>query len=542
MEEVISRQESLHSLAKEFLPFYKTVTSGYNRFAASNGKLELVLIVSDVREIINSFHAKIDVWYLDGFSPAKNPEMWSEDIFAFMKRNSKKDATCSSYTTARLVREGLTAIGFVVEKFPGFGNKKHMLKGKLPISRQKISDKPWFRSPKNIFNTKKAVIIGAGLAGTSLSFVLTQKGFSVTLLEREDRIAYGASGNPAGMFAPLLTADESDLSEWSVAAYKEFAQFLEMYSHMIPNLFYNTGVFQTIANQEELTRLQRAFEISKLDSSDVVFHENNNQILAGHRGILFPKAGWLRPSLLSQFYLDLSKPTLKLSTSLTNLKREKSHWTLNLSNNEVLESEVVVFANSFEAEKFLGDIENVKKVRGQILYYPSHRFPIHMERVILHDDGYFIPNVDGFHIVGATFNPMDLSANVKKEDNSYLLQKLKKIFPEVEEEFDFAGRVSFRAMSNDHLPLVGAVPDAYAFKKEYSDLWKSNIYKDYKDGQYLPGLFVSIAHGSKGILNSYMAANVISSLISNQSPVINPKLLEKVNPSRFLIQKLINRL
>lgn len=103
------------------------------------------------------------------------------------------------------------------------------------------------------------------------------------------------------------------------------------------------------------------------------------------------------------------------------------------------------------------------------------------------------------------------------------------------------GRVSFRAMSRDHLPIIGPVPDIKSFTEEYSDLWKSNIYKDYEDGKYLHGLFVSSSHGSKGILNSYLAAIVLSEIISNGNSQFSLDLQQRVNPSRFLIQRFINK-
>jgi len=498
-----------------------------------------------VNDVVNSFHAKIDVWYLDGFSPSKNPEMWAKEIFLFMKKNSKKDASFATYTTAGFVREGLTEVGFVVEKFPGFGNKKHMLKGKIPIIRQTISNKPWFRIPKNNFKSKRVVVIGSGLAGTSLAFILSQKRFFVTIVERESEISSGASGNPAGMFAPLLTGDTSDLSEWSITAYKEFTQFLDTYSKRFPEIFRNTGVFQITSSVKEFEKLQRSFANSNLESSDVIFLEKNNDILNGYQGIFFPKAGWVSPRKLSQAYIELSNPNLKqiLSTSFTSLKWENSCWKILLSNNEVLESEIVIFANSFEAQDFLSGLQDVKKVRGQILYFPSKKFSTQLKNIILHEDGYIIPDVHGFHIVGSTFDPTDSSEFLNKEHNVYLLQKLKNIFPEInpEDGSNLEGRVSFRSMSKDHLPIVGAVPNLEAFQNEYSDLWKSNIYKDYRDGQYEPGLFVSTAHGSRGILNSYLAANVISAMICGESVKIHSELLEKINPSRFLIQKFISR-
>ncbi len=541
MESVLQKEKEIQNFSEEFLPFYKRISSGYNQISFEKENLDLILIVGDIVEVIQSFHAKIDAWYLDGFSPSKNPEMWTKEIFTFMKRNSKTGATFSTYSTAGFVREGLAEAGFVVEKETGFGNKKHMLKGLMPIIQQKIADKPWFRIPKFVSKSKNAIIIGGGLSGTSIAYALSQKGFNITLIEREDRIAPGASGNPAGMFAPILTGDASDLSEWSFVAYREFTQFISLYGEQFPETLRQIGVYQIANSDDEMNRFKKAIENCQISSEYAGLRENENF----YRGFFFPKAGWVNPFELSNAYLRLSANRVKiiLSTSVVQLERSESYWKVFLSNKEILESEIVIFANSFDAKDFINGLEKIKKVRGQIVYYPSDKFPTKIENVILHEDGYIIPNVDDMHIIGSTFDPYDSSTDLNIEHNVYLLQQIKNLFPAIDPEDGrkMRGRVSFRAMSSDHLPMVGPVPNRVEFQKDYSDLWKANIYKDYPDGKYLPGLYISCAHGSKGILNSYLAANVLAAMLTNGALPINMTLLEKISPSRFLLQSYINR-
>ncbi len=527
-------------MTEDFLPFYKQISSGYNQISFEKENLDLILIIGDIAEVIESFHAKIDTWYLDGFSPSKNPEMWTKEIFAFMKKNSKAGATFSTYSTAGFVREGLADAGFVVEKATGFGNKKHMLKGIIPIIQQKIPDKPWFRIPKFISSSKNAIIIGGGLAGTSIAFSLSQKGFNVTIIERENKIASGASGNPAGMFAPLLTGDESDLGQWNLTAYKAFINFLSLHREQFPEMFRQIGVYQTANSEEEMNLFKKAIENSQISSNDAILTKEESSF----GGIFFPEGGWVSPIQLSQAYINLSKNKVKqiLSTALIQIKKDNSHWKIFLDKGEILESEIVIIANSFDARDFVNGLDKIKKVRGQILYYPSQEFPGRIDSVILHEDGYIIPNVNGMHIIGSTFDPYDSSIDLNLEHNVYLLQRIKKLFPEINplDGKKMQGRVSFRAMSSDHLPMVGTIPDMVAFQKDYSDLWKANIYKDYPDGNYLPGLYLSCAHGSKGILNSFLAANIITSLLTNDSMPISSTLLEKINPARFSIQSFVN--
>ena len=73
-----------------------------------------------------------DVWYFDGFSPAKNPEMWSAEVFARAFALTRPGGSFSTYTSAGWVRRNLEAAGFMVKKVPGFGNKREMLTGFRP--------------------------------------------------------------------------------------------------------------------------------------------------------------------------------------------------------------------------------------------------------------------------------------------------------------------------------------------------------------------------------------------------------------------------
>lgn len=539
METVIQKQQENIGEQNDFLEFYKKISPGYNQFSFEKERLDLILIIGDISEIIKSFHAKIDAWYLDGFSPSKNPDMWTNEIFSFMKRNSKRGATFSTYSTAGFVKEGLTSVGFKIEKSPGFGNKKNMLKGIIPIIQQTIEHKPWFRVPKFHSKNKSAIIIGGGLAGTSIAFALSEKNYRVTLIERENKIASGASGNPAGMFAPVLTGDISDLSKWSIASYYLFLNFLSLHRNKFPNLFKQIGVIQAVKTEEELRSLENALKKYNIESDASILNHKNQRI----KGILFPKAGWINPTQLSEAYLELSKHNLNLvlSTFLIKIKYENSVWKVYLSNGDVLETEILILANSFDAKNFIQGLDKVKKVRGQIAFFPSRDFPTRLDNILLHEDGYIIPNINGMHIIGSTFDPNDDSTQLNPEANISLLQNASKVFPELKPEdgLKLQGRVGFRAMSSDHLPLVGLVPDSIAFERDYSDLWKANIYKEYPDGTYLKGLYISCAHGSKGILNSYMAANVISNMIANEKIPVENHLLEKINPARFLVQSFI---
>lgn len=93
--------------------------------------LDFELIVGDVRDTIFSFNQKVDSWFLDGFSPKNNPEMWESTLCKHLADRTKPKGTLSSFSSAVMVRENLMAAGFEITKVPGYGQKKHMIKGKL---------------------------------------------------------------------------------------------------------------------------------------------------------------------------------------------------------------------------------------------------------------------------------------------------------------------------------------------------------------------------------------------------------------------------
>lgn len=92
--------------------------------------IQLTLYLGDVIDQLKLIKTKADAWFLDGFAPAKNPDMWQEEVFSAMARLSKQDTTVATFTSAGAVRRGLTGAGFNMQKREGFGKKREMLIGK----------------------------------------------------------------------------------------------------------------------------------------------------------------------------------------------------------------------------------------------------------------------------------------------------------------------------------------------------------------------------------------------------------------------------
>ncbi|MFV0482033.1 MAG: tRNA (5-methylaminomethyl-2-thiouridine)(34)-methyltransferase MnmD [Campylobacteraceae bacterium] len=123
---------------KELKPFtckllneYKNLKSGANKFYFEEKNVELILVIDEAKEALKRFTSMADVWFLDGFAPSKNSDIWQEDIFKLIALKSHKNTTFSTYTISGNVRRALKEAGFEVERVKGFGQKKEMIKGKL---------------------------------------------------------------------------------------------------------------------------------------------------------------------------------------------------------------------------------------------------------------------------------------------------------------------------------------------------------------------------------------------------------------------------
>lgn len=96
------------------------------------GSLQLEVVTGDARVSLPEWTGQADAWFLDGFSPAKNPELWEESLLAEVARHTRPGGTAATYAAAGFVRRGLEAAGFEVTRAPGFGRKRHMTRAKLP--------------------------------------------------------------------------------------------------------------------------------------------------------------------------------------------------------------------------------------------------------------------------------------------------------------------------------------------------------------------------------------------------------------------------
>jgi len=205
----------LGALAAQLARDWPPPLTGLHRLAFEAGAVTLTLGFGDARTLIPELMLGADAFYLDGFAPDRNPEVWDAALLKALARMARPDATLASWTAARAVRDSLASGGFDVELRAGFGTKRQMLAAHYaPRFRTRRHEPP---SPYS--GAREAIVIGAGLAGCSSAWALARRGWQVALIEGSAGAACGASALPSGLLHPTLAADDSHAARLSRAGF-----------------------------------------------------------------------------------------------------------------------------------------------------------------------------------------------------------------------------------------------------------------------------------------------------------------------------------
>lgn len=127
----IGKWPDLQAYCAQLVDRWAELTPGANGWQM-DAQTELKVINAEVGEGLASWQGLADAWYLDGFAPARNPEMWAADLMQAVFDHARPGASFASYTSAGWVRRNLEAAGFEVRRVPGFGRKRHMITGAKP--------------------------------------------------------------------------------------------------------------------------------------------------------------------------------------------------------------------------------------------------------------------------------------------------------------------------------------------------------------------------------------------------------------------------
>ena len=459
-------------------------------------RITAVVAFDDVSRAINHIPTQIDAWFLDGFAPSKNPDMWSQPIFDAMASHSHDATTLSSFTAAGYVRRGLEASGFHIEKTKGYGHKRDMIIGQFT--------KNIFKAARMISSPQKIAIIGAGLAGAQLAHHLKRDRHDITIFDKNG-IASGASGNPVGLYNPRLSAERSDISDFYSSS---FAGAHHIIKRIHDVDFHDSGALHLITDNIKDKRYHACL-------SSWGWHNDHAEIIPPsqtkdvsgidirHHALWLKDGGYVSPHKLCHALL---RGHNIVTRDVKQITRIHDQWAMD---GDIYDH--VILANGGGTIDIDGITPPpIQIIRGQIAMVT--RQPSAPIITALCFGGYLSPTLSSSpqtHVLGSSFQPWLDDPHIRDQDNHDMITKLYEAIPSFIDQFTVTGaRVGFRVSSPDRTPIIGAYG-------------------------HTPNLWISSAHGSHGIISSVMGARIIAGYISGRPPETGRHILNAVAPIRF---------
>jgi tRNA 5-methylaminomethyl-2-thiouridine biosynthesis bifunctional protein len=552
LQRALALWPDLKPLSDQLLKHYVAIHQGFQRIVLDNGRVTLTLLIGDALEQLPQLDGQIDAWFLDGFAPAKNPEMWTAELFAELARLAAPGSTISTFTSTGWVRRLLNAAGFKMKRTPGIGHKWEILRGEFLGWPEDVplpaADKPWFARPTPAAGERHALVIGAGLAGCATAASLAARGWQVSLLERHAAVAQEASGNPQGVLYLKLSAHGTALSQLIVSGFGYTRRLLETLQRGTD--WDDCGVLQLAFNEKERVRqaqLAAAFPEDLLQWLDQPDAQARAGIGLAHGGLYYPEGGWVHPPALCQAQAAQPGITLLTHQDAVELRKVDGQWQAFDGDRMIATAPVVVLAGAAEIKRFAQSAElPLKRIRGQITRLAQTEDSRALATVVC-AEGYVAPARLGEHTLGASFdfNNDDLTPTTAEhlgnlamleEISTDLVARLHIGEPDAD---SLQGRAAFRCTSPDYLPIVGPLADREAFTEAYRALSKDARQVPDTPCPWLDGLYVNSGHGSRGLITAPLSGELLAAWLDNEPLPLPRSVAEACHPNRFALRRLI---
>lgn len=495
----ITREEAARALAvwpelgeaaQVLLDHWPTAARGFHRVDLPGFDATLDLAVTDVSEALAAWSGMADAWFLDGFSPALNPAMWSEEILAAVAARTAPGGRAATFTVAGAVRRGLAAAGFAWEKQPGFGRKRERLEAIFPGEATRHAE------PKTL------AIVGGGIAAASLARAARAEGLTVTVFDADKA---KASGNPAALVTPALDAGGGPRAALPAQALARAATLYDA----LPGAVLARGVLRLAGSPKDPDRfaavadqdLFAAGEMTALDAeaaSAALGEQANGALRMDLARVVDPAA------VLAAWRGEA------VAVEVARLEKGEDGWRLFGPDDALLATaDVVVLAAGADLVR-LWPQAPIRPVRGQT----SWTGPLETATITpAAFGGYAVPTRDGGVLFGATHDRGETASDLREADHARNRQALAKGRPQLAASLadqPLDGRAAVRATTADHLPLAGAVPGAPE------------------------GLFVLGGLGGRGFATAPLLAEHVVALALDAPSPLPRELAALVEPGRTL--------
>ena len=528
------RGTTLEPLAEALVAQWPPLTRNLHRLGFEGGRVHLLLGIGEPLDLLPELHAQVDEFLIDELDVSADPQRAPLRLSKGLARLAAPGARLCAAVASQGLRPALASAGF--EIVADTVQTRAVYNPRFTPRRR--------GRPATAAGERHALIVGAGLAGCAMASALAERGWRSTLIDRASAPAMEGSGNPAGLFHGIVNAQDG--------AHARFNRAAALLAQRTVQVAIDGGGVRGSAQgllrldtrglgvqlmRDELDALQLPPDyVQALDAGQA---SQLGGLPLQHPAWFYPGGGWVQPAALATWFLQQAGPCAEFRGGLQvqSLRTEAGRWQLlDAAGHVIAEAGTVVLSNAADALRLMSAVHwPVATVRGQISLYraASPHTAMQLPRLPVAGFGYLLPDVDGLAVFGASSQPGDADASPRDADHGINLQRLAQLSrtalpPAGLQAAQLQGRVGWRCVADDRLPLVGAVPDEAAFAQRPGERLDEVPRR--------PGLHVFTALGSRGISWAALGAQVLAARISGAAVPLESSLVDALDPARFALR------
>ncbi len=507
--------EPLAGLARELAAQWPALLPGLHRLEFEQGAVTLTLGFGDAQVLAPRLAARVDAFFLDGFAPERNPQMWAPPLLRALAALAAPDATVATWACTGELRRNLAEAGFDVRRAPGYGGKWHMTVGQARQAGHAAS------APG--VAQRHAVIVGAGLAGGGIAQALAARDWRVTVLDAgRMQGAPAHAGHLAAALTPVLARDDNARARLSRAgSERALARWRGLPEGAAPRVCGTVqverdagrsaalaGTLETLAFPPDWVRQVSQEEASALAGLPVA-----------RGGVFFSQGMLVQPERLIDALLVAAGAAVLPGRAARVASAGQGWRVLDAAGAELARADTVILANAAGAREVLSEsgllaplprVAQMHALAGEVTLVPEAALE-GGPRCIVGGEGYLLPDVGPGCVVGSTYVHDAAEAQVSAEGQRVTLGKAAGLLGGRFPGFDalapgsLPGWAGWRAVLPGRLPAVGELPHA-------------------------PGLWLAAGYASRGLSWSALMGDLIAARLMGEPLPLETDLVQLISP------------
>ncbi|KQP35236.1 FAD-dependent 5-carboxymethylaminomethyl-2-thiouridine(34) oxidoreductase MnmC [Pseudorhodoferax sp. Leaf274] len=499
----------LQPLADELAAQCWGLRPGVHRLRLDRGRVLLTLAIGEAQPMLRELVCPADSVFLDGFSPACNPGIWSLDTLKAVARCCRAGTRLATWTIARAVRDSLAQCGFTVQRVAGVPPKRDRLEASYaPAWTPRQRPQPWHDDDALPAVPGHCTVLGAGLAGASVARQLAERGWQVQVLDAGQAPAAGASGLPVGLFSPHDAANDTLPTQLSRAGARCTADLLQALLQADSDYALSGVLERRMRGARTPTAPGDAFSAAA-DAAQLQAAGLPADAPAQWHAV----AGWVRPARLVQALLAHPAIRFRGGCRTTTVQATPQGWSLRDADGRELHSTPLLVVTAGIGSAALLELDALQNVRGQVSLGPCPP-ALPLPAMPVNGHGHFIPAVPGAQgplwLSGSSFERGDTATDLRETDQRYNLERLQALLPATAQAIAQgpapAAWAGVRCASPDRLPLAGP---------------------------WAPGLWVLTALGARGLTLAPLAAELLAARLHGEPLPLPARLVAALDPRRL---------